>query len=138
MNNLSLSVFDPDYYKQIMREWSDPLLGKRNRESYYYNVVDDKNNRIGIIGLFVSKNKYCAEVAIDPKYRGKSYLLKFYELLVETKNIDELYATIFTNNLISIKAHEKIGFEKILEFDMPKDEPNPPGLKCFVYKKNFK
>lgn len=138
MNNLRLSDFDVSYYKDIMQEWGDPKVGQRDRESYYYNVLDENNNKIGIVGLFIDWDLLpYGEIAIDPKYRRQGYLLKIYNLLTKEKNIETLYVFVFASNLISIKAHEKAGFQRLKEFDIP-EEWETSETKGFLYSREFK
>ena len=55
------------------------------REQYYYKIVDDKKNLVGIIGFHIfQKNKdYYLSVYINPKYQGKGYFSMALSQLLE-------------------------------------------------------
>ncbi len=109
-----LAPFDMAYYQQISNGFADTEILNRERNSMYV-VMDEQQNRLGVIGLFYYERKPCADVSIDPSHRGKDLLIKFYQLLAKQHGLKRIWAYINNHNIPSIKAHEKAGFIKSTE-----------------------
>ena len=68
----------------------------------------------GFIGYIPTKHDILTgfvQVIILPKWRGKGLLKKAQSILVKKHHLKYLWATIYIKNIISLKAHLKLGFK---------------------------
>ena len=66
----------------------------------------------GVTGFIKKKNRYYFQIAILPKFRGMNILNKSVNFLKEKYKIKQLISVIEKDNIASIKAHEKNGFQR--------------------------
>ena len=79
----------------------------------YFIVVGNNGQRLGIVGVYDTADEVnITHVVIDPKYRGKGLLPKFYQQLMARTGCTKLVATIDRENMASIISHERAGFIK--------------------------
>jgi RimJ/RimL family protein N-acetyltransferase len=109
--NIKLEKFDKDFF--------DTLDGKErvmfSESGTYYTILCD-NQKAGVVGYIpmeFSRNLGFVQIVIDPNFRGLGIVGLAEDLLAQKHNLKTLYATIKKNNIISIRAHQKIGFEAI-------------------------
>lgn len=98
-----------------------------NTKSYYAVLLDSKI--VGLVGLSYRtdkyakdyKNNYFTNIIIDSEYGGKGLGTKSMKLFIEyIKKIIHpkvIYATIYNDNIPSIKLHKKLGYEDLGIFD---------------------
>ena len=140
-----LDEFDEEYFYSISKDGEDEwkAIGIENCQSQkYYTVVSENNVRLGIVGIYNTDNEQnITHIIIDPKFRGKGLLPKFYDLLLQEEKPSFLTATIKVDNISSVKSHEKAGFRKISDDEYEKkfqkykyrlELPNGPKDKEFV------
>ena len=82
-------------------------------EEGYFHIIINNNKKVGVVGFIPGKIKDTGfiQIVLDPKYRGKGFVQKAEDLVAKKYYLKALYATIKKENVISIKAHEKAGFE---------------------------
>lgn len=85
----------------IIYNLQEQKLDNKEREHYYYRIIDN-DKLIGIIGFYLSKNKWNLKVFINPRKQGKGYFSKALKQLLkrlkEYKNEDFLYSQVHENN----------------------------------------
>jgi RimJ/RimL family protein N-acetyltransferase len=112
INEIELKKFDKKYYNSL----KDKSKIKIEKNGIYYTIIF-KNKKIGIVGIIlIIKNrlkKGFIQILIDQNFRGIGILKIAEEKCAKLNKINTLYATIKIKNIISIKAHKKIGFRKI-------------------------
>lgn len=104
---MKLIKFDKTYFESLEGH-SEILLSDK-----YNHIIIVNGKKVGIVGFIPGKIKDTGfiQIVIDPKYRGKGYVQKAEDLIAKKYKLKALYATIKMENIISIKAHEKAGFE---------------------------
>jgi RimJ/RimL family protein N-acetyltransferase len=106
-----LSKFNKQYF-EILAGSEEILLAENG---IYYTIICD-NIKAGIVGYIPTKfpnSSGFAQIVIEPDFRGKGLVKIAEDLLVQKHNIKILYATIKKENIASIHAHQKIGFQRI-------------------------
>lgn len=106
---MKLGKFDKHFFKSIDGHEKVLIAGDGK---YHTIIVDDK--KVGIVGFIpikLSKDAGFVQTIIVPEFRGKGLLKEAQDLLVRKYKIKELYATIKKDNIVSIRAHQKIGFK---------------------------
>ncbi len=124
MMKISFDKFSEEYLKTLLG-FQEILV---SRSGVYHTIL--KNNRkVGIVGYIASKfsgDSGFVQIIIDPNFRGQGIMEIAEDLLVQKYNLRKLYATIRKDNLISIKAHQKIGFKMVSDGKL--DELRIKGL----------
>jgi len=122
---IELAEFDKDYFYSISEdskeEWK--AIGMENcKNQRYYTVIGENNVKLGIVGIYdIEDERNITHIIIDPKFRGKKLLKKFYDQLLQKEKPSFLTATIKIDNMPSIKSHEKAGFIKISNKEYEKE-----------------
>ncbi|HNX82784.1 MAG TPA: GNAT family N-acetyltransferase [Candidatus Omnitrophota bacterium] len=97
----------------------DAILRQINEEGYLYYLIKDATG--GYLGYFgVIPRKDCGEMFLSKLYiklheRKKGYgkaAMCFIEALSKAEGLGKIVLTVNKNNLSSIKAYLKLGFEK--------------------------
>lgn len=102
---LELRLFDKDFFNSL-EDKEKIMLSDTN----YFHTIYQDNQKVGIIGII----KYnFIQIVLKKEFRGKNLLGPLYDLIVQKYNLDKLQASIDLLNIISIKAHKKIGFTEI-------------------------
>ena len=83
-----------------------------------YHTILVGNKKTGIVGYIPTQNYKneklnFVQIVICPEWRGKGITELSENLLAKTYKLPSLYATINTNNIASIKAHQKAGFKEL-------------------------
>ena len=109
---MKLTDFDKDFYESIPGK---DEIGVSKKGTYQTVVIDGK--KAGIVGFIPSKFKDMAffQILIAPEFRGQGLTKEAEEMLAKEHRITEMLATIKKDNVTSIKAHEKAGFEYLPE-----------------------
>jgi len=112
--NISLIDFDKNFYNNLNDKNKIKVLLTKG---LYYTILID-NIKIGIVGYIGpfkrnNANAGLVQILLKEEYRGKDLIGKIYQKMVNRDNLNCLFATIKENNIISIKAHKKIGFRKM-------------------------
>ena len=98
-------------------EWKDPGYFEERVKNGELFVAADKNIVIGYIAFrkkYWNRNYYIEEMAIDPKHQRKgiaSALVRRLEELCSKDNV-RLFSSTESDNLKSIRFHERNGFTK--------------------------
>lgn len=106
---------DIKYFHQLEGVDGWIAIGMTNcRNQRYYVVIGESGERLGIIGVYDTDDEQnITHVVVDPKYRGRGLVSRFYECLLEKTKLRFLIATISRGHIASIKAHQKAGFKKV-------------------------
>ena len=99
-------------YLETLDEHKEILL----RENGVYHTILCDNKKVGVIGYIPVKfkNDYgFIQIIITPDFRGKGLVKISEDLLAKKYKIKIFYATIRKENIASIRAHQKIGFQII-------------------------
>lgn len=108
---IELGKFNKQYFKTL--DGHKEILFAEN--GIYYTIICD-NKKAGIVGYIpvkFSNNSGFVQIVINFDFRGKGLVKIAEDLLAQKHNLKVLYATIKKENIVSISAHEKIGFEII-------------------------
>ncbi len=108
---IKLNQFDKEYFKTL--DGREEILLLEN--GIYHTILCD-NKKAGIVGYIPAKfPKYSGfvQIIIEPKFRRKGIVKTAEDLLTQKHNLNTLYATIKKENIVSIRAHQKIGFQMI-------------------------
>ncbi len=119
---IKIDKFDKDYFETLDGH-EEILLAE---DGTYYTILCN-NKKAGIVGYIpakFSKDSGFVQIVIDPIFRGKGLVKIAEDLLAKEHNIKILYATIKKENMASIRAHQKIGFEMIRDKEMNKLRKN--------------
>jgi RimJ/RimL family protein N-acetyltransferase len=114
---VGLVEFDKDYFYFISKDSKEKwkAIGMENcKNQRYYTAISENNVKLGIVGIYDTEDEQnITHIIIDPKFRGKGLLPKFYDLLLQKEELSFLTATVKIDNIPSIKSHEKAGFRKV-------------------------
>ncbi len=108
---LELTEFDEKYYKSL----PDHEKISINKEGFYHTILKN-HERAGIVGFIPSKKDSqtgFVQILISPEFQGQGLLQLAEDLLARKYNLTQLYATIQTKNISSMKSHQKAGFTVI-------------------------
>lgn len=112
-----LADFDEKYFHSIAEDGEDEWIasGMKNcKNQRYYTVLGKNDVKLGIVGVYdTDDDRNITHILIDPEFRGKGLLQKFYAQLMRKEKLPFLTATINIDNIVSVKSHEKAGFEKV-------------------------
>lgn len=106
-----LDKFDKDYFETLDGREEISLV----ENGVYYTILCN-NEKAGIVGYIPAKfpkDSGFVQIVIDPNFRGKGLVKIAEDLLAQKHNLKILYATIKNENIVSIRAHQKIGFKMI-------------------------
>ena len=108
---INLDQFDKEYLETLDRH--KKILFTENGN--YYTIICN-NKKAGVVGYIpakISKNAGFVQIVIDPKFRGQGIVEISENLLAQRHKLNILYETIKKENIASIRAHQKIGFQMI-------------------------
>jgi len=108
---IKLDKFDKEYFETLDGRKEISLV----ENGAYYTILCN-NKKAGIVGYIPAKfpkDTGFVQIIIDSNFRGKGLVKIAEDLLAQKHNLKTLYATIKKENIASIRAHQKIGFEKI-------------------------
>lgn len=110
-----LADFDMEYFKTLEGEDGWIALGQKNcKNQKYHTVIGEGGEKLGIVGVYDTEDEQnVTHIVIDPKYRGKGLVPKFYDALMDKEKLNTLVATIDRKNRPSIISHERAGFTKV-------------------------
>jgi len=106
---MKLKKFDKQFFESIGGH--KKILITRNGK---YHTIFLDNKKVGVIGFIPAKfpkNTGFVQIVIVPEFRGKNLVKQAEDLLVKKYKLKELYATMKEDNIVSIRAHQKIGFK---------------------------
>jgi len=110
---ISLGQFDEKLFLSIEGHEEVRYVDK----GVYHTILIDgqKAGVVGYIPMQNSKgeNQYFVQIIISSEDRGKGLTKLAEDLLAKTYHLSHLFATIDTNNIASLKAHQKAGFCEI-------------------------
>ena len=108
---VELNKFNKQYFKTL--DGHEKILF--SEDGIYYTILCN-NKKAGVVGYIPTKdsnNSGFVQIVIEPNFRGKGLVKIAEKLLANKHNLNILYATIKKDNIASIRAHKKIGFEMI-------------------------
>ncbi len=108
---IQLGKFEKEYFKTL-NDCEKILVAKNG----IYHTIIYNNKKAGIVGYIpvkFSDNSGFIQIIINPNFRNKGIVRIAENLLAQKYNLKILYATIKKENIISIRAHQKIGFKTI-------------------------
>ncbi len=104
-----------------VKKWFEPSPDRHTREFVVFTIYHKRDKRpIGIVGFgninWVSRNANIFAKIGEPEYWGKGIAVEANKLLIKygfaELNFHKIYAGVFTPNKRSLRAAEKLGFEK--------------------------
>ena len=108
---IKLEKFDKEYFKTLDGREEISLV----ENGVYYTILCN-NEKAGIVGYIPAKfpkDSGFVQIVIDINFRGKGLTKIAEDSLAQKHNLKVLYATIKKENIVSIRAHQKIGFKMI-------------------------
>ena len=108
---VELENFNKEYFETL----DDNKEIQISEKGFYHTILCD-DNRAGVVGYIPAKfpeNSGFVQIIIDSEFRGKGTFKVAEDLLVQKYNLETLYATINKENVPSIRAHQKTGFQMI-------------------------
>ena len=109
IKNIKLAKFDKKYFNSL--DGHEEIV--ISEKGFYYTILVN-NKKAGVVGYIPShafKKSGFIQIVIDPDFRGKGLVKIAEDLLAKKHNLEVLWATIKKENIASIRAHQKIGFQ---------------------------
>jgi len=131
-----------------VKKWFEPSPDRHTREFVVFTIYHKRDKRpIGTVGLgrinWVSRNANIFATIGEPEYWGKGIAVEANKLLIKygftELNLHKIYAGVFTPNKRSLRAAEKLGFEKeaILKEEMYVDGEYHDVHKFALFKRDW-
>ena len=123
-NNPKVRQYSRNIWPQTLEEAKkrfEPLPDKQMRDSIKFTIYHKQSKRpIGRIGFsridWVSRNANIFAIIGEPEYWGKGIAGEASKLMINygftELNLHKIFAGVFTPNKRSLRAAEKLGFEK--------------------------
>lgn len=123
--DLAKHIWEEHYTPIIGKEQVDYMVGKfqtseamqkQASEGYIYFLIVFENEQVGY--LSIKKNEsdlFLSKIYVQKEFRGRKIgksALEFVESKAKEFNCNSVSLTVNKNNTNSIKAYEKVGFEK--------------------------
>ena len=108
-----LTNFDKEFFENIP-EHTAVLI----KESGIYHTITVDGEKAGVVGyipIFDNEGNQLnfIQIILVSKFRGRGLVRLTEDLLAEKYKLKQLFATISTDNIPSIKAHLKSGFKEL-------------------------
>jgi ribosomal protein S18 acetylase RimI-like enzyme len=89
--------------------------GIHSKDQYLYSIVDDSDNKIGVLWVQVKDQKaFIYDFVIDEAFRGKGYgkqaLIAMDEKL-KSMNVGSVGLHVFGDNITAQELYKKMGFQ---------------------------
>jgi len=131
-----------------VKKWFEPSPDRHTREFVVFTIYHKRDKRpIGTVGLgrinWVSRNANIFATIGEPEYWGKGIAIEANKLLIKygftELNLHKIYAGVFTPNKRSLRAAEKLGFEKeaVLKEEMYVDGEYHDVHKFALFKRDW-
>ncbi len=122
--------------RNIITEWKD-------MDNRLVAELKSKRNVIGSVGYWIDdEGHYCIDYDFNTEYCGKGYATEASNALVhylfESMGINTIYGDCDVQNVSSWKLLERLGFQRISQFDNQSykndENGNPILISTFLYK----
>ncbi len=131
-----------------IKKWFEPSPDRHMREFVVFTIYHKRDKRpIGSVGFgrinWVSRNANIFATIGEPEYWGKGIAVEANKLLIKygftELNFHKIYAGVFTPNKRSLRAAEKLGFEKeaVLKEEMYVDGVYHDVHKFALFKRDW-
>ncbi len=131
-----------------VKKWFEPSPDRHMKEFVVFTIYHKADKRpIGSVGFgrinWVSRNANIFATIGEPEYWGKGIAIEANKLLIKygftELNFHKIYAGVFTPNKRSLRAAEKLGFEKeaILKEEMYVDGVYHDVHKFALFKRDW-
>ncbi len=131
-----------------IKKWFEPSPDRHMKEFVVFSIYHKRDKRpIGSVGFgrinWVSRNANIFATIGEPEYWGKGIAIEANKLLIKygftELNFHKIYAGVFTPNKRSLRAAEKLGFEKeaILKEEMFVDGVYHDVHKFALFKRDW-
>jgi ribosomal protein S18 acetylase RimI-like enzyme len=89
--------------------------GIHSKDQYIYSIVDENENKIGILWVQVRDGKaFIYDFAIDEAFRGKGYgkqALVAMDEKLKLMNVESVGLHVFGDNVVAQELYKKAGFQ---------------------------
>ena len=131
-----------------IKKWFEPSTDRRLKEFVVFRIYHKRDKRpIGSVGFgrinWVSRNANIFATIGEPEYWGKGITIEAIKLLIQygftELNFHKIYAGVYTPNKRSLRAAEKLGFEKeaVLKEEMYIDGVYHDAHKFALFKRDW-
>ncbi len=96
---------------------SPPAIHDQLKKGYAYYLIEYENKPVGYFSILSQKTEktlFLSKIYVDKSSRGKGLARKsieFIQVLSENQGLKSIWLTVNKNNLDSIRAYQKMGFE---------------------------
>ena len=98
--------------------------GIHTRDQYLWSIVDEKNNKIGMLWVQVKDQKaFIYDFVIDEAFRGKGYgkqAMTAMDEKLRSMNVESVRLHVFGDNITAQELYKKMGYQ-ITGIHMKKD-----------------
>jgi len=151
-NNPKVRRYSRNMWPQTLEEvkkWFEPLPDKQMRDFIIFTIYHKQSKRpIGRIGFsrinWVSRNANIFATIGEPEYWGKGIAVEACALVIKygftELNLHKIIAGAYTPNKRSLRAAEKLGFEKecVLKEEMYVDGQYHDAHRFALFKRDWK
>ena len=89
--------------------------GIHSRDQYIYSILDENENKIGILWVQVKDGKaFIYDFAIDEAFRGKGYgkqALAALDEKLRSMNVESVGLHVFGDNITAQELYKKMGYQ---------------------------
>jgi ribosomal protein S18 acetylase RimI-like enzyme len=89
--------------------------GIRSKDQYLWSIVDEQNNKIGVLWVQVKDQKaFIFDFVIDESFRGKGYgkqALTAMDEKLKSMDVESIGLHVFGDNIGAQELYKKMGFQ---------------------------
>lgn len=113
---ITLGEFEKAYFETL--EGREEILF--SEKGFYHTIFCDQKKAgvVGYIPALFPENAGFVQIVLSTDCRGKGIVKRAEDLLARKYQLKILFATMKKENVASLRAHQKIGFQEIEEMQL--------------------